>query len=86
MVIKKGDFGYNFRLNVDLIGLVTNDLMIGVSSAGYGTAIDRFQTVCESISVEDERIQGSGTLIASSRVVAATDKKVSSTFWSFKKS
>jgi hypothetical protein len=76
MVLKKGEFGYHFRLNVDLIGLLSNDLMIGVSSAGYGTAIDRFQTVCESISVDDERIQGSGTLITSSRVVAATDTKV----------
>jgi len=75
MVIKKGDFGFNFRLNVDLVGLVSNDLLIGVSSAGYGTAIDRFQTVGESISVEDQRIQGTGSLLSSSRVVGATDSK-----------
>ena len=74
-VIKKGQFGGHFKLNVDLIGLVSYDLFIGVSSPGYGTAIDRFQTVCESISVEDQRIQGSGSLITSSRVVSATDKK-----------
>ena len=74
MAIKKGDFGYNFRLNVDLIGLVTNDLMIGVSSAGFGTAIDRFQTVGESISVEDKRITDN-SLISSDRVLSSTDKK-----------
>jgi hypothetical protein len=75
MVIKEGEFGFNFRLNVDLIGLISNDLMIGVSSAGYGTAIDQFQTVGESISVEDQRIQGAGALITSSKVVKATDTK-----------
>lgn len=75
MVIKKGQFGYHFKLNVDLLGLNSNDLFIGVSSAGFGTAIDKFQTVCESISVEDQRIQGTGALITSSRVVKATDKK-----------
>jgi hypothetical protein len=75
MVIKKGEFGFHYRLNVDLVGLVSNDLMIGVSSAGYGTAIDRFQTVGESISVEDQRIQGTGSLLSSSRVLTATDSK-----------
>jgi hypothetical protein len=75
MVIKEGEFGYYFRLNVDMIGLVSNDLMIGVSSAGYGTAIDRFQTVGESISVEDQRIQGAGSLVTSSKVAKATDTK-----------
>lgn len=75
MVIKKGEFGFNYRLNVDLVGLISNDLLIGVSSAGYGTAIDRFQTVGESISVEDQRIQGTGTLLSSARVISATDSK-----------
>jgi len=75
MVIKKGEFGYGFRLNVDLVGLVSNDLLIGVSSAGYGTSIDRFQTVGESISVEDQRIQGTGSLLSSSRVLTGTDSK-----------
>jgi hypothetical protein len=74
MVIKKGQFGYNFRLKMDLIGLVSNDLMIGVSSAGYGTAIDKFQTVGESISVEDKRITDQ-SLITSDKVLSPTDKK-----------
>ncbi|MDH3610338.1 MAG: hypothetical protein OEM79_01105 [Nitrosopumilus sp.] len=75
MVIKKGEFGYHFKQNLDLIGLVSNDLLIGVSSAGMGVAIDKFQTVGESISIEDQRISGAGSLITSSRVVKATDDK-----------
>jgi len=75
MVIKKGEFGYHFRLNVDLIGLVSNDLFIGVSSAGLGTAIDKFQTVGESISVEDQRINTQGGLMTSDRIVSTNDKK-----------
>lgn len=75
MVIKKGEFGYHFRLNVDLIGLVSNDLFIGVSSAGLGTAIDKFQTVGESISVEDKRINAQAGLLTSDRIVTTSDKK-----------
>ena len=73
--IKKGEFGVHFKQNLDLIGLINNDLLIGVSSAGLGVAIDKFQTVGESISIEDQRISGAGSLITSSRVVAATDDK-----------
>jgi hypothetical protein len=75
MVIKKGSFGYHFRLNVDLIGLVSNDLLIGVSSAGYGTSIDKFQTVGESISVEDKRMSDN-SLITGDRIVDSSDNKV----------
>jgi hypothetical protein len=75
MVIKKGEFGYHFRLSLDLIGLVSNDLFIGVSSAGLGTAIDKFQTVGESISVEDKRINTQGGLLTSDRIVTTNDKK-----------
>jgi hypothetical protein len=74
MVIKQGEFGYHFRLNVDLIGLVSNDLLIGVSSAGLGTAIDKFQTVGESISVEDKRISDN-SLLSSDRKIEPTDRK-----------
>ncbi|MDH3276845.1 MAG: hypothetical protein OEL77_00510 [Nitrosopumilus sp.] len=75
MVIKKGEFGYHFRLGLDLIGLVSNDLFIGVSSTGLGTAIDKFQTVGESISVEDQRINTQGGLLKSDRIVNINDKK-----------
>lgn len=76
MVIKKGEFGYHFKLGLDLIGLVSNDLFIGVSSAGLGTAIDKFQTVGEAISVEDQRINTQGGLITSDRIATTNDKKI----------
>ena len=75
MIIKKGEFGYHFKLGLDLIGLVSNDLFIGVSSAGLGTAIDKFQTVGEAISVEDQRINSQGGLITSDRIITTNDKK-----------
>jgi len=74
MYIKKGDFGYHFRQNLDLIGLVSNDLMIGVSSAGLGVAIDRFQTVGESISVEDKRVSDI-SILSGDRTITPTDSK-----------
>jgi len=74
MVIKAGEFGYHFRQTLDLIGLVSNDLMIGVSSAGLGTAIDRFQTVGESISVEDKRVSDI-SILSGDKTVKASDRK-----------
>jgi hypothetical protein len=56
MVIKKGEFGYHFTQNLDLIGLIKNNIIIGVSADGYGLATDTFSTVGESISVENQRI------------------------------
>ena len=75
MVIKKGEFGYHFQQNLDLIGLVKNNIIIGVSADGYGIATDVFSTVGESISVENKRIQDTGTL-SSDRIIMATDDKV----------
>ena len=75
MVIKKGDFGFSFSQNLDLIGLVKNNIIIGVSAEGYGIATDTFSTVGESISVENKRIGATGTL-GSNRVISATDDKV----------
>jgi hypothetical protein len=74
MVIKAGEFGYHFKQTLDLIGLVSNDLMIGVSSAGLGTAIDRFQTVGESISVEDKRVSDI-SILSGDKTIKATDSK-----------
>jgi len=74
MVIKAGEFGYHFTQSLDLIGLVTNDLMIGVSSAGLGTAIDRFQTVGESISVEDKRVSDI-SILSGDKTIKASDSK-----------
>jgi len=74
MFIAAGEFGYHFRQTLDLIGLVSNDLMIGVSSAGLGTAIDRFQTVGESISVEDKRVSDI-TVLSGDKTIKATDRK-----------
>ena len=74
MYIEAGEFGYHFRQTLDLIGLVSNDLMIGVSSSGLGTAIDRFQTVGESISVEDKRVSDI-SILSGDKTIKATDRK-----------
>jgi hypothetical protein len=75
MFIKKGEFGYHFQQNLDLIGLIKNNIVIGVSAEGYGIATDTFSTVGESISVENKRITDVGTL-SSDRAIQATDDKV----------
>lgn len=48
-VIKKGEFGYLLQEKFSLQNLLKNDILIGVSSDGYGTATDTFRTVGESI-------------------------------------
>ena len=45
MVIRKGDFGFHFRQDVDLIGLIKNNIIIGVTAPGLGVATDAFSTV-----------------------------------------
>jgi hypothetical protein len=75
MVIKKGEFGYHFTQNLDLIGLIKNNIIIGVSADGYGLATDTFSTVGESISVENKRISSTG-ILSSDRVITANDDKV----------
>ena len=75
MVIKKGEFGYHFTQNLDLIGLIKNNIVIGVSADGYGIDTDTFSTVGESISVENKRITDVGKL-SSDRVISANDDKI----------
>jgi len=48
-IIKKGEFGYLLQEKFSLQNLLKNDILIGVSSEGYGTATDTFRTVGESI-------------------------------------
>jgi hypothetical protein len=48
-MIKKGQFGYLLKEKFSLQNLLDNDILIGVSSEGYGTATDTFRTVGESI-------------------------------------
>ncbi len=48
-MIKKGQFGYLLQEKFSLQNLLDNNILIGVSSEGYGTATDTFRTVGESI-------------------------------------
>jgi hypothetical protein len=51
-MIKKGQFGYMLHQKYSLQNLLANDILIGVSSEGYGTATDTFRTVGESIEMD----------------------------------
>lgn len=55
-VIKKGQFGYYLRQNLDLSHLLANDIKIGVSAEGYGIATDTFSTVGKSINIDNDQI------------------------------
>jgi hypothetical protein len=55
-VIKKGQFGYYLRQDLNLSNLLANDIMIGVSAEGYGIATDTFSTVGKSISIDNDKI------------------------------
>ncbi|WP_255458347.1 hypothetical protein [Nitrosarchaeum sp. AC2] len=55
-VIKKGQFGYYLRQNLDLSHLLANDIKIGVSAEGYGIATDTFSTVGKSINIDNDKI------------------------------
>ena len=48
-VIEKGQFGYLLQEKFSLQNLLENDILIGVTSPGYGTATDTFRTVGTSI-------------------------------------
>jgi hypothetical protein len=48
-MIKKGQFGYLFQEKFSLQNLLQNNILIGVTSDGYGTATDTFRTVGTSI-------------------------------------
>ncbi len=48
-VIKKGQFGFLLQEKFSLQNLLENNILIGVSAEGYGTATDTFRTVGTSI-------------------------------------
>ena len=48
-VIKKGQFGYLLQQKFSLQNLLENNILIGVTAEGYGTATDTFRTVGTSI-------------------------------------
>ena len=55
-VIKKGQFGYYLRQDLNLSNLLANDIIIGVSAEGYGIATDVFSTVGKSINIDNDKI------------------------------
>ncbi|HET9008540.1 MAG TPA: hypothetical protein VFN17_00240 [Nitrosarchaeum sp.] len=55
-IIKKGQFGYYLRQDLNLSNLLANDIMIGVSAKGYGVATDTFSTVGTSINIDNDKI------------------------------
>ncbi len=55
-VIKKGQFGYYLRQDLNLSNLLANDIMIGVSAEGYGIATDTFSTVGKSTNIDNDKI------------------------------
>lgn len=54
-VIKKGEFGFLLQEKFSLQNLLANDILIGVTAEGYGTATDTFRTVGESIEIEENK-------------------------------
>jgi len=55
-VIKKGQFGYYLRQELNLSHLLSNDIVIGASAEGYGIATDTFSTVGKSMNVDNSKI------------------------------
>ena len=55
-VIKKGEFGFHLRQELNLHNSPANNLMIGVSAEGYGIATDTFSTVGESLNIDSKKI------------------------------
>ncbi|QLH04558.1 hypothetical protein C5F49_03920 [Nitrosopumilus oxyclinae] len=51
-MIKKDQFGYLLQQKYSLQNLLANDILIGVSSEGFGTATDTFRTIGESIEMD----------------------------------
>jgi hypothetical protein len=48
-IIKKGEFGFLLQEEFSIQSLLGNDILIGVTGVGYGTATDTFRTVGTSI-------------------------------------
>jgi hypothetical protein len=57
-MIKKDQFGYLLQEKYSLQNLLANDILIGVSSEGYGTATDSFRTMGESIELDQRNRPG----------------------------
>ena len=55
-IIKKGQFGYYLRQDLNLSNLLANNIVIGVSAEGYGIATDTFSTVGKSINIDNDKI------------------------------
>ena len=62
-VIKKGEFGFHLRQELNLHSSPTNNIMIGASAEGYGIATDTFSTVGESLNIDSEKIIERGVKI-----------------------
>ena len=62
-VIKKGEFGFHLRQELNLRSPPTNNIMIGASAEGYGIATDTFSTVGESLNIDSEKIIERGVKI-----------------------
>ena len=54
-MIKKNQFGFLLQQKYSLQNLLKNDILIGVSSVGYGTATDTFRTVGKSIELDQNQ-------------------------------
>jgi len=54
-MIKKDQFGYLLQQKYSLQNLLKNNILIGVSSEGLGTATDTFRTVGESIETDQNQ-------------------------------
>jgi hypothetical protein len=54
-MIKKDQFGYILQQKYSIQNLLANDILIGVSSEGFGTATDTFRTIGESIEMDQRQ-------------------------------
>ena len=59
-VIKKGEFGFYLRQELNLHSSPANNIVIGVSAEGYGIATDTFSTVGESLNIDSKKITERG--------------------------
>lgn len=62
-VIKKGEFGFYLRQELNLHNSPANNIVIGVSAEGYGIATDTFSTVGESLNIDSKKITERGVKI-----------------------
>jgi len=55
-IIKKGEFGFHLRQELNLHYPPTNNIVIGASAEGYGIATDTFSTVGKSMNIDNDKI------------------------------